>query len=331
MNSSGNRDSEWERFLGEVATEVDALVIVGGYLNFVDEFRRQIRPFTEKWKNHIGDLEKSDRQHREHWEKVKNNPAWQDKKARPPQKGWEWDSDYLYGVGHDIGPVYEMPAKYALDVMAAIEKYIERNEREIQRYAPASAEYKNVQQTIGDQRENVAEIRAQFENLNREQRNKAWIKVPPDLDKRPPNRTYVHLIWWRYLDLTEEAVLGCWRPRLKKIKPNPLQSLIPEAGKQSLPPADSQEQEYQRYYVVLTSIHDNMLTGVQSISKGIWPTEFADSIWSRLTRGQPYGPHRPFIEAALTRVIVDLAEKEEAERESQKRKFGFHRKRPSES
>jgi len=153
----------------------------------------------------------------------------------------------------------------------------------------------------------VLEIRSQFNKLNPEQRNKSWIKVPPDLDRRPPNRVYTHVKWWEYFDLTEEAVFGCWRPQLKQIRPNPLQSLIPEEGKQSLPPVESQEQEYERYYVVLTSIHDNMLTGVHSISKSIWPTELADSVWFRFTRGKPYGPDRPFVEVALERVRVDLA------------------------
>lgn len=109
------------------------------------------------------------------------------------------------------------------------------------------------------------------------------------------------------MGLTEEAVFGCWRPPLKQIRNNSLQSLIPEEGKQSLPTVESREQEYERYYVVLTSIHDNMLTGVQRISKTIWPAEMADSVWFRFTRGQPYGPGKPFIEAALERVKTDLA------------------------
>jgi len=228
--------------------------------------------------------------------------------------------------GNDFGPIYEMPAKHAPAVIAAIEKYIEKNEKEIQRYAPTSAEYGNLQRTITDQKQNILEIQAQFEKLNQEEQDKSWIKVPPALDKRPPNRTYVHLFWWRYLNLNEEAVFGCWRPPLKQIRPDPRCMLIPEEGRLSLRPAENPEQEYERYYVVLTSIHDNMLTGVQSISNSIWPAELADSVWFRFTTGQPYGPDRPFTEAALERVKVHLFEKEETKRG----KFGFHPKRQSE-
>jgi hypothetical protein len=327
MNLSRNKNQKWGKYLGGVAREVDGLIIYSGNLN---QFRQQICAFSEKWKNHIRDISGAENERGEDWEKVKNNPAWQDKKAGPPQEGQEWDKDYLYYAGHGIGPLYEMPAKYAPELMAAIEKYIERNEIEIQKYVPASAEYQNLRQTITEQKQNMVEIQDQIEKLNDDQRNKAWIKVPPDLDKRPPNRVYFHLLWWRYLNLNEEAVFGCWRPPLKKIRPDPRCMLIPEKGKLSLPPAENQEQEYERYYVVLTSIHDNMLTGVQSISMGIWPKELADTVWFRLTDGQPYGPDMPFIEVALERVKVDLAEKDEAERESQQGKFGFHPKKPNE-
>lgn len=307
MNLTRNKDAEWDKFLGEVAREVDGLIMDTVYLK---EFRRQIRSFTEKWNNHISDSKEDDKKRREHWEKVKANPKWQDKDAGPPEEGWEWDRNYLSYVGSNIGPVYEMPARYAPDLMGAIEKYIERNEEEKKQYPPTSAEYQNFERIIAGQRQNVLEIRVQFETLNPEQRKKAWIKTPPDLDKRPPNITYTHIQWWVYLDLNEEAVFGCWRPRLKKIRPDPRKTLIPEKSKQSLPPAKSQEQEYERYYVVLTSIHDNMLPGVQRISKSISLTELADSVWFRFTDGQPYGPDRPFIEVALERVRVDLAQRQ---------------------
>ncbi len=307
MNSSTNKDLEWDKFLGEVAREVDGLIIDTDNLN---EFRRQIHPFAEKWKNHISDCKEYDRTRRNHWSNVKANPKWQDKQAGTPEKGWEWDKAYLFDVGPNIGPVYEMPAKHAPALMASIGRYIERNEKEIQRYPPKSAEYQNLEQTIAEQKQNVAEIQAQFDKLRPKHKNKAWIKVPPDLDKRPPNRVYFHVKWWEHLGLTEDAVFGCWRPLIEQIRLDPRKMLIPERGKQPLPPAESQEQECERYYVVLTSIHDNMLTGVQSISKTIWPAELADSVWFRFTRGQPYGPGKPFIEAALERVKNDPAKTE---------------------
>jgi hypothetical protein len=69
-----------------------------------------------------------------------------------------------------------------------------------------------------------------------------------------------------------------------------------------LPPARNQNEEYQRYYVVLASIHDNKLPEVEKIDNGIWPQELAKGVWFRLTGAQPYGPTRHFIKTALDRV-----------------------------
>lgn len=190
MNSGTNKNQEWYKFLGEVAKEVDGLIIDSDNLN---EFRQQIHPFAEKWKNHISDCKEYDRTCRKHWENVKANPKWQDKQAGPPEEGWEWDKAYLFDVGTNIGPVYGMPAKHAPALMASIGKYIERNEKEIHRYPPTSAEYQNLEQAIAEQKQNVVEIQAQFDKLSPKQKNKAWIKVPPDLEKRPPNRVYLHV------------------------------------------------------------------------------------------------------------------------------------------
>ncbi len=327
MNSSGNRDPEWDKILGEVATEVDSLIIDTDNLN---EFHRQINPFAQRWTQHISDYENAETKRREHWQKVKSNPAWQDEKAEPPKKGWEWDRFYLFDLGSDIGPIYEMPAKYALDVVAAIRKYIERNKEKMQmlvrRYGTSPAEFQNLQNVLAEQEQDVAEIQAQFDKLNPEQRKKAWIKSPPNLNRRPPNRVYTRVKWWECLGLPQEAVFGCWRPPLEQIRPDPLKSLMPQGALGKLPRPVSWEQEYERYYVVLTSIHDNMLTGVQSISGDIWPKELTDSIWLRLTGGQPYGPDQTFIEAALARVKYDLEFKAEADLNASRSKFGFHPK-----
>ena len=45
MNSSTNKDLEWDKFLGEVAREVEGLIIDADNLN---EFLRKINQFTEK-------------------------------------------------------------------------------------------------------------------------------------------------------------------------------------------------------------------------------------------------------------------------------------------
>lgn len=306
MNSSTNKDLEWDKFLGEVAREVDGLIIDADNLN---EFRRQIHPFAEKWKNHISDCKEYDRTRRKHWENVKANPKWQDKQTGPPEEDWEWDRHYLFDVGFHIGPVYEMPAKHTPTLMVELEKNIQQNERKLQQYVPNSQEYQNFQEAIVDLKRDLANIRGKYEKLSSNEKDKGRVNTALSLDVPVP-KPYFQLLWWRRFNLTDEEVFGCWRPPLKQIRPDPWVTLIPEKGKQSLPPVQSQEQEYERYYVVLTSIHDNMLTGFQSISKTIWPTELADSVWFRFTRGQPYGPDKPFIEAALERVKTDRARTE---------------------
>ncbi len=199
-----------------------------------------------------------------------------------------------------------MPAKYAPDLMAELKRYIQQKEREIQQYAPNSPGYQNCQETIKEKERNLANIRGKYEKLSSIEKDKGRVNTALSLDI-PVQKPYFQLLWWRHFNLTGEEVFGCWKPPLKQIHPDPRVTLIPEKGKQSLPPVQSQEQEYERYYVVLTSIHDNMLTGVQSISKTIWPAELADSVWFRFTCGRPYGPDKPFIEAALERVKADLA------------------------
>jgi hypothetical protein len=325
MDSNGNKNQEWDKLLGEVAREVDSIIIGTDNLN---EFRRQIIPFAKRWAQHINDDKNAETKRREHWEEVKRNPDWQDKKAGPPTKDWEWDRFYLFGFGIDIGPIYEMPARYAPVVMTSLEGYIKRNEEKsqmlTQRYGKPPVEFQDLQKIIAEQKQNLADIRSQFDKLP--DKNAGWISTAVPLN-RPVQGSWVQFLWFRYTDLSEEAVFGCWRPPLKQIQPNPLESLMPQDALGKLPRPVSWEQEYERYYVVLTSIHDNMLTGVQSISGDIWPKELAGSIWFRLTGGQPYGPDQTFIEAALVRVKYDLDFKAEAALNASRSKFGFRSKR----
>lgn len=179
MNSGANKNQEWDKFLGKVAKEVDGLIICTGNLN---EFRRRIRPFAEKCKKHISDCEESNRTRRNHWEKVKNNQAWQDKKADPPKEGWEWDKNYLFDVGSDIGPLYEMPAKYAPDLMAELKRYIQQKEKEIQQYAPNSPGYQNCQETIKEKERNLANIRGKYEKLSSIEKDKGRVNTALSLD-----------------------------------------------------------------------------------------------------------------------------------------------------
>ena len=297
-------------FLSQIAVEVEKLVINSQNM---DTFRQKIKPFVERWEQHNKDTEIAKAKLKEHWQKVKNNPAWQDKKSEPPQKGWEWDRFYLFGLGYlsNSNPMAEMPAKYAPAVITAIEKHIKETEEQKQRYVATSREYQAIDEAITEQRINLADIHSELDMLNAKEKKTAWIKTPPK--KIIPNKTYVQFQWWRWINLDDEGVFGCWRPPLKKIRPNPLIMLISERETGFLPKPTDTVQEHERYYVALTSIHDNMLPGVQSISNDVWSKELAEHVWFRFTDAQPYGPDKGFIKAALERIQAVSEQKKNTE------------------
>ncbi len=287
-------------FLSHIAEGIDDLVMKPKNL---ETFRKKIRPFAQMWEQHNKDTENAEKKLKEHWQKVKNNPAWQSKKAGPPKKGWEWDNHYLLCPYSDIGPIFEMPARYAPAVMAKLKDCIETNKKKLHTYNSTTVEYQRLEKTIAEQKQNLAYILTKLSD-----KNSGWIST---------KETRVPFLWFRYIRRykgpREEKLFGCWRPRLEQIQPNPVEALITNKETGMLPPPVNPKQEYERYYVALTSIHDNMLTGVQSISDGIWPKKLAEAIWFRFTDGQPCGPDKGFIQIALGRVQADLASTKPAE------------------
>jgi hypothetical protein len=188
--------------------------------------------------------------------------------------------------------------------MSKLEDYIKSNKQKLKGYNPTTTKYQHLEKTIIEQEQNLANIRIQFDKLP--DKNKGWINTAVHLN-RHIQEAWTQFLWFRYTDLSDEEVFGCWRPPLKQIEPNPIDALIPNKEAEKLPPPANREREYERYYVALASIHDNMLTGVQSISNGIWPKELAECVWFRFTDAQPYGPDKGFIEAALERVQAEIA------------------------
>jgi hypothetical protein len=292
---------EWHDFLVGVAGDVDALVIEN---EIRGEFCKQIGPFARAWKQHWSHGERYERRRKQYSQIVKRNPRLQDKQAGPPKKGWEWRTDYL------LCEDGEMPARHAEDVLLGIGQRLKKAEhkrRELKKSgASETPEYENLEYTIQCHKQNIREIREQLDKLGPKERETAWITAPP-LER---------LFWWQQLDLSEEQIFGCWRPPVKQIRANPIPMLIPQnlhseyctpEGSPDLPPAESRQEEYERYYVILSSIHDRMLTGCESISKSIWSKGLADMVWVCLTKGRR--PSRLVIEVALRRVKKDLEDK----------------------
>ncbi|MHC4573079.1 MAG: hypothetical protein ACYS76_02920 [Planctomycetota bacterium] len=284
--ASTNGDTEYERWLAEIAREVDRLVLDS---SVIDHFRGRIRPFGQRWNNHVSDLNRASEGRRKHWEKVKANPEWQDKNAGPPEGGWEWDRFYLGGLNN--GPEYYVPAKLLPEYIAALKK-------------------QDVRDAIAKLKSELGDVRTKLNELEHKARHKAGVEVSWG--------------WWRYLGLTDEQLFGCWRPPLEEIAEDPVCRLMPIDCTKSrqLPPPRDKTEEYERYCVYLTSIHDNVLTGCERIDNGIWPKQLAEQVWSLFKWKGRYGPDTHFIEAALERVKDDLAKPNEV-RLMEKRALAF--------
>jgi len=227
MAFSSKQENDYESQLEQIAGEVDSYIVkTDGALK---RFMEQIKPLAQRWKVYYEAVDKRKKELLDYWEKVKKNPKLQDKNMKPSE-GLEWDRFYLGGLdSFGSNPINEMPAKYALDVMASLEKYLERNEKNEQGYSENSSEYKRLQETIAEQRQNLEDIRSEFDKLGPAEKKSAWIKTPPKTVI--PNKTYCKFTWWRYLNLPDEEVFGCWRPPLAPLPEHPLKILKPvESG-----------------------------------------------------------------------------------------------------
>ncbi len=307
MRFSSKQESDYDSQLEQIAGEVDSYIVkTDGAL---ESFREQIKPLAQRWKIYYEAVNKRKKELLDYWGKVKKDPKLQDKNTKSFE-GLEWDRFYLMGLGSfGSNPINEMPAKYALDVIAALEKCLEGNKEKMQmlaqRYGKPPAEFQDIQKVIAEQRQNLDDIRSEFDKLDSAEKKTAWIKTPP---KRViPNKIYEQFTWWRYLNLPDEDVFGCWRPPLVPLPEYPLEILKPvESGYQrnqtrkELPKARNKQEEYERYYIFLSSAHDNFLQGVEKITEGIWSDELSRAVLCCLDKG--HGDKTAFLKAALERI-----------------------------
>jgi len=300
MVFSSKQENDYESQLEQIAGEVDSyLVKTDGALEY---FREQIRPLTQRWKTYHEAADKRKKELLGHWEKVKKNHKLQDKNMKPSEE-LEWDRFYLLSLdSFGSNPINEMPAKYAPDVMVSLEKYLERNKKNEQGYSENSNEYKRLQETIAKQQQDLEDIRFEFDKLSSAEKKIAWIETPPKTVI--PNIPYEKFMWWRYLSLEDENVFGCWRPPLIPLPEYPLDILKPVESeyqtRKELPDARNSQEEYERYYIFLSSVHDNYLQGVEKITEGIWLDNLQTAVLCCLDKG--YGDKTAFLKAALERV-----------------------------
>ena len=83
---------------------------------------------------------------------------------------------------------------------------------------------------------------------------------------------------------------------------SPVSILIINPATKNLPEPKNKVEEYRRYYIILSSIHDNKLPEVERIDNGILPEQTTYQIWISLDEFYDNKHRRVFIEQALERV-----------------------------
>ncbi len=298
MAFSSKKENDYYSQLEQIAGEVDSYIVkTDGSLEY---FREQIRPLTQRWKTYYEAVDKRKKELLDHWEKVKKNPKLQDKNIKPSEE-LEWDSFYLWNlpIGPDDkiqNPKYYMPAKLTSIYLKNLKGFIDRNKEKLKTLLFSSSECKRLQGTIADQEHQYNEIETRYNKLTDEQQEN--------------DRFFVEGMWYRCvysLEEESEKVFGCWRPPLIPLPEYPLNILKPVESeyhinqtRKELPDARNAQDEYERYYIFLSSVHDNFLQGVEKITEGIWLYNLSIAVLCCLNKG--HGDKTAFLKAALGRV-----------------------------
>lgn len=300
-------DPGWEKALEDIALGVDKLILTPENLKV---FQEQIAPYVGRRQAHLEYKEQEDKARLNHWQKVKANPAFQDKHTMPADSSWEWDSwCFLSGLPMDVGPEYEMPAKRVPELVTAISKRVQTKLAEIRRYSEGSTECQRCRKAIRVLIKDITELNAEYDALSTSAREIGWIKTPI----RHARTGIIHCMeafeWRHWFDIPEESVFGCWRPPLGEPVPDPYDRLW-DSQQAEVPKAIDDSDANERYYIYLTAVHD-VLSPDHAISEGIWDDEeqILDSLWFRFTNGPRYGPGEHYLKKALVRVKDDLAKK----------------------
>ena len=86
---------------------------------------------------------------------------------------------------------------------------------------------------------------------------------------------------------------------------SPVSMLILNPVTKHLSKPKNKEEEYLRYYIILASVHDNMLAEVEKIDKSILLKQTANQIWSLLHEFYDSQHKRVFIEQAFKRIKAE--------------------------
>jgi len=302
MESRLDTDNDWKKLLDDTAVEVDRLIRTN-----LNTFKKKVKPFAKRWKDHCSEIKRCHQRQKDHWKKVKIDPKLQDKGSGPPEETWEWDKDCLSDLPMGIGPDFEIPVKHVNKIIKSLKNRMEINWNDMQQYAESSREYQDYERGIRVAVQDLVDLQFEIKKVDPAKKKNAWIMAPSREMRDGPSKSKTKFEWWKWLNLPgSEEVFGCWRPPQKEISEDPCDQFVPPKGSDRLPVPRDESEEYERYYVVLASIHDNCLPATQSVTCDLWSKELADQVWGRLSWGQPYGPDGPFVRTAIERVKADL-------------------------
>ena len=295
MESRLDTDNDWKKLLDDTAVEVDRLIRTN-----LNTFKKKVKPFAKRWKDHYSEIKRYHQERQDHWKKIKGDPQLRYKKKdqKPPRspsyRGWEWDKHYLYDLPMGIGPTYEIPVEHVNKIIKSIKERIKNNKR--------------IGESIDVLKQDLVDLQFAIKKIDPTKKKNAWIMAPRrwERERGEAHHSYWAFLWWHWLNLSDEEVFGCWRPPQKEIPEHPCARLMPPMGSDRLPAPRDESEEYERYYVVLASIHDSILTETKGATVDVWPKELAEQVWWRVSQGRPYGPGVPFIRIALERVKADL-------------------------
>ena len=103
---------------------------------------------------------------------------------------------------------------------------------------------------------------------------------------------------------------GCWSPKLEPVPEDPQERLKPTEEDYrnnnkprellTLPRLTSKSEKWERYYIFLSSVHDNCLPEFEQITEGIWPEDLANAVWTYCELC--FGDKTAFLTSALERI-----------------------------
>jgi hypothetical protein len=242
--------------------------------NVLERFRDGIKPFAQRWADYEKAIQESQAARISHWEIVKKKPELQDKARKPAGKKWEWDPFYLFHLpcGPDEKvqpPLYFMPAKLVPEYLESLKKHINQNKKKLGILDQKTNDYGNLKD-ISEQETEYENVKMKYDGLPEEQRETARIRAVGN--------------WHRYISSNpddDEKWYGCWRPPLIQIPESPLTIFATDYTWQN------EKEEYERYYIALSCVHDKYCPDKKPIARGIWPEQLFYQVQYLLDKSIP--------------------------------------------